>query len=35
MPPMLAILDYNPDQQALMPFQAADDYAREVMGWAS
>ncbi len=32
---MLTIFDYNPDQQAPMPFKAADDYAREVMGWAN
>ena len=28
------VQDHNPDQQAPMPFKAADDYARQVMAWA-
>ena len=31
---MLTDLQVNPDQQMPMPFQAADDYAQRVMGWA-
>lgn len=31
---MSLTFDQDPDKQALMPFPAADDYARTVMGWA-
>ena len=31
---MLTEQEVNPDQQPPMPFQAADDYAQRVMGWA-
>ena len=31
---MLTESEVNPDQQIPMPFKAADDYAKQVMGWA-